>query len=88
MIRVTTALLVMTVASALGVVAARHETREQTTALDIAQRRAQALEIEWRQLQLEQSKLAASGRIKQEARGMGLREPQRGETLVIGQGFL
>ncbi len=84
MIRADAFLLSLVVISALGVVAAQHQSRQLFSELERQQARARALEVEWGQLQLEQSTLAAHVRIERLARDtLGLRMPQPGQMIVV-----
>lgn len=60
------------VATALGVVSAKHEARSLFIQLQGLNGERDALEIEWGQLKLEQSAWATHGRVEQTAR-IGLR---------------
>ena len=61
-------LLVANVATALAVVRSRHGNRTEFVELQQLEARRDALEVEWGQLQLEQSAWATHGRIEQVAR--------------------
>ena len=76
-------LLVANVVTALGVVRARHGNRTEFVGLQQLEARRDALEVEWGQLQLEQSAWATHGRIEQVARkelGMMI---ARGDKVVV-----
>jgi cell division protein FtsL len=84
MIRPDAFLVSIVVASALGVVAAQHQARKLFSELEREQTRAHQLEVEWGQLQLEQSTWAALARVEATAREtLGLREPVPGRILVV-----
>ncbi len=84
MIRADAFLLSIAVASALGVVASQHEARQIFSELEREQARAYELEVEWGQLQLEQSTWAALARVEVIARKrLGLQEPQPGRVVVV-----
>ena len=84
MIRLDALLVALAVASAPGVVAAQHHARKLFTALEREQTRAHGLEVEWGQLQLEQSTWAAHGRVEKLARErLGLRPPVAGQVVVL-----
>ena len=68
MIRLGAFILALVVASALGVVAAQHQARKLFAELEREQARARALEVEWGQLQLEQSVLASEAVVDYAAR--------------------
>lgn len=84
MIRVDAFLLMIVVASALGVVSSQHQSRKLFVALEREEARAKELEIEWGQLQLEQSTWASHARVERIARErLGLQEPRAGQIVVI-----
>jgi cell division protein FtsL len=84
MARLEALLLVLVIFSALGVVASQHRARSLHAAYEREQTRTQQLEVEWRQLQLEQSTWAALSRIESSARGsLEMRAPREGGVLVI-----
>lgn len=73
------------VASALGVVSAQHQSRKLHAEYEREQARAHQLEVEWGQLQLELSTVAALSRIEPIARErLGLSEPVAGRVIVVG----
>jgi len=61
-------LLVLVVLSALAVVYSKHQSRKLFVELTSLQKTRDAMEVEWGQLQLEQSTWATSGRIEKLAR--------------------
>jgi cell division protein FtsL len=61
-------LLAILIASALGIVTAQHKSRKLYIELQQQQENARQLDIEWGQLQLEQSTWAMHARIEQIAR--------------------
>lgn len=76
-------LLAANVLTALSVVRARHGNRTEFVELQQLEARRDALEVEWGQLQLEQSAWATHGRIEQVARkelGMVI---ARGDDVVV-----
>jgi cell division protein FtsL len=84
MIRIDAVLLSLVVGSALGVVASQHQARKLFAELEREQSRAYELEVEWGQLQLEQSTWAALARVERIARErVGLREPLPGRVVVV-----
>lgn len=84
MIRADAFLISIAVASALGVVASQHQARQIFSELEREQARARQLEVEWGQLQLEQSTWAALARVEMIARErLGLQEPQPGRIVVV-----
>ncbi len=87
MIRVDAFLVSIVVASALGVVAAQHQARKLHAEYERERVRAHQLEVEWGQLQLEQSTWAALSRVEAAARErLGLREPVAGSLIVVEDG--
>jgi len=84
MIRADAFLLSIAVASALGVVASQHQSRQLFSELEREQARARELEVEWGQLQLEQSTWAAHARVEAIAREqLGMRAPVPGKVIVM-----
>lgn len=61
-------LLVLVMLSALAVVYSKHQSRKLFVELNNLQRTRDAMDVEWGQLQLEQSAWATSGRIEKLAR--------------------
>ncbi|VAX11568.1 Cell division protein FtsL [hydrothermal vent metagenome] len=61
-------LLVLVVLSALAVVYSKHQSRKLFVELSSLQKTRDAMDVEWGQLQLEQSTWATSGRIEKLAR--------------------
>ena len=61
-------LLLLVVLSALAVVYSKHQSRKLFVELNSLQKSRDAMEVEWGQLQLEQSTWATSGRIEKLAR--------------------
>lgn len=68
MVRLTTLLILLSIACALGVVTSQHQSRKLVTAIEREQARTRALEVEWGQLQLEGSTWAAHARVEKIAR--------------------
>jgi cell division protein FtsL len=84
MLRLNSALAALIVASALGVVAAQHQSRKLVTEIEREQGRMRALEVEFGQLQLEQSTWAAHARIERIARErLAMRAPATGQILAV-----
>lgn len=84
MIRFDAMLVALAVASALGVVAAQHQSRKLYIELEREMARAHSLEVEWGQLQLEQSTWAAHARVEKLAREkLGMRPPVPGQMVVV-----
>jgi cell division protein FtsL len=77
-------LILANVASAIGVVYARHEHRQLFVVLKRLQRERDDLNIDFGRLQLEQATWAESNRIDQVARNrLGMVFPEAGETVVV-----
>lgn len=77
-------LLLANIASALGVVYARHRHRQSFTELTVLQKERDKLNIEFGRLQLEQATWAESNRIDQVARNrLGMKFPEGAEIVVI-----
>ena len=84
MLRLNLILLALIVASALGVVAAQHKSRKLVTEIEREQERMRALEVEFGQLQLEQSTQAAHTRVEKIARErLAMRAPAVGQVLAV-----
>jgi cell division protein FtsL len=84
MIRLDALLVALVVASALGVVAAQHQSRKLFSELEREQARAHGLEVEWGQLQLELSTWAAHARVERVAlEALGMRPPVSGQIIVV-----
>ncbi|MEL7297191.1 MAG: cell division protein FtsL [Pseudomonadota bacterium] len=71
-------------AVAIALVYTRHESRQLFVELQKLSKERDALQIEWRQLQLEQHAYAAHGRIEEKAIGpLSLVRPQTGDIFLI-----
>ncbi|GAB4179029.1 MAG: cell division protein FtsL [Rhodocyclaceae bacterium] len=82
--RLNGVLILLLLASALGVVASRHEARALTVSLEREQERMRSLEVEWGQLQLEQSTWAAHARVERIARErLRMHAPAPGQIVAI-----
>lgn len=78
------ALVVLNVATAIGVVYARHRHRTLFVELSKLERARDELNIEFGRLQLEQATVAESTRIDQIARErLGMKSPEAGDVVVI-----
>jgi cell division protein FtsL len=78
--------LIIDVASALGVVYARHESRGLSVQLGMLEAERDASVAEWSRLQLEQAWLADAGQIEAKARReLDMRSPEETRILVIGR---
>lgn len=84
MARLTLLLMLVAVASALSAVSANHQARKLFIDLEREQNRMRELDVEWGQLQLEQSTWAAHARIEKIARErLGMRPPAPGQVLTV-----
>jgi cell division protein FtsL len=82
--RLNLLLILVLVACALSVVSANHRARKVFTELEAGQKRMRDLDIEWGQLQLEQSTLAAHVRVAAVARDkLGMRPPAPGQIISV-----
>ena len=85
MTRLNILLALAAVACAMLTVNAAHRARTLYSELDQEQKRTRQLDIEWGQLQLELSTVAAHPRIEKIARErLGMRPPAAGEVLALG----
>ena len=74
----------MDVASALGVVYARHQSRQLAVQLGQLETERDNAVAEWSRLQLEQAWLADAGQIEAKARKeLGMRAPENTRIMVI-----
>ena len=77
-------LVLAVVLSALGVVYAKHQSRKLFIALQSLEAARDEMNIEWGQLQLEQSTWAAHARIEKLAREkLAMRPPLPGQVIAI-----
>ncbi len=76
--------LVADVASALGVVYARHQSRHLAVRLGVLEAERDQAVAEWSRLQLEQAYLADAGQIEAKARNeLDMRAPEATRILVV-----
>jgi cell division protein FtsL len=79
-----TLVVVLAVASALGVASSQHEARKLRSAFEHEQVRMQNLEVEWGRLQIEQSTLIAHRRVEDIARErLGMVLPDAKQVVVL-----
>jgi cell division protein FtsL len=84
MARLNLILILITLGCALSTVSANHRARKLFTELEAAQKRMRDLDVEWGQLQLEQSTLAAHVRIEKAAREkLGMKPPVPGQIISV-----
>lgn len=82
----TVFLMLLVLASLLGIVAARQSSRDLFIAMQNEQNKKIRLNTEWGQLELEQSTLAAHGRVEAIARDkLGMTMPAMNDVLVVRQ---
>ncbi len=83
MARLNILLTVVLVLTALAVVSAQHRARKLFSELEREQEKSRQFEIEWGQLQLEQSTWAAHGRVEKIARAkLGMSLPGADRSVV------
>jgi cell division protein FtsL len=75
-LRLNLILLCLVIALALGVVTSQHRARKYFIELQTEKDKAQQMEVEWGQLQLEQSTLALPARVEKMARQLQMQMPQ------------
>ncbi|MFA7280521.1 MAG: cell division protein FtsL [Sterolibacterium sp.] len=84
MLRLNLILLLLLVVSAIGTVSANHKARKMFIDLEREQARMRELEVEWGQLQLEQSTWANHARVEQIARSrLHMKSPGSGQVISI-----
>lgn len=84
MLRLNLLLVIVALASALGTVASNHRARKMYTEIEREQARMRDLEVEWGQLQLEQSTWAGHARVEQIARNkLHMKPPGPGQVITI-----
>ena len=77
-------LAMLVLASSLGVVYAKHETRKLFVELDGLKKERDEMNIEWGRLQLEQSTLSTHGRIERAAKKrLGMETPEYEQILIV-----
>ena len=83
MLRLNLILLAVVLISALADVSINHRARKLVTAYEREQERMRALEVEWGQLQLEQSTWATHARIEEIARQrLGMHTPRSNQIIT------
>lgn len=84
MARLNFVLVLVLLVCALSVVASNHRARKVFTELEAGQKRMRDLDVEWGQLQLEQSTLAAHVRVAAVAREkLGMKPPAPGQIIAV-----
>ena len=86
MARINLILLALLTACALGLVTSQHKARKLFAELEREQERAKQLDVEWGQLQLEQSTWAMHARVQKIARErLRMSVPDATRTQVVSQ---
>lgn len=84
MLRLNFILLLLALACALSTVSANHRARKLFVELDREQNRMRDLDVEWGQLQLEQSTWAGHARVEKIAREkLGMRAPAPAQVVSL-----
>jgi cell division protein FtsL len=84
MTRVNIVLLVVLIACSIGLVTAQHKSRKLFVELEKEQKLERDLNVEWGQLQLEQSTWATHSRIENIAtKSLGMRVPDAARTRTV-----
>jgi cell division protein FtsL len=84
MLRLNVVLLLIAVACAIGTVASNHRARKLVTEIEREQAHMRQLDVEWGQLQLEQSTWASHARIEGIARDrLHMKVPAANQVVVI-----
>jgi len=84
MLRLALVLLAALIACALALVTSQHQARKLYVELQKEQERAKQIEIEWDQLQLEQSTWATPARVEKLAtQALGMRVPPASHIQVV-----
>ncbi len=87
MTRLNLVLFLVAIACALALVTSQHQARKLYVELQKEQELAQQLEVEWGQLQLEQSTWAAHARVAKIAREkLGMKPPAPGQIVAVEGG--
>lgn len=84
MARLSLILMLIAVACALSAVSSNHRARKLFIELEREQNRMRELDVEWGQLQLEQSTWAAHARVEKIARDrLGMKTPAPGQIVSV-----
>ena len=84
MARINLLFMLIAVACALSVVSSNHVARKLFVELEREQNRMRELEVEWGQLQLEQSTWAAHARVEKIARErLAMKSPMPGQIIAV-----
>lgn len=83
-VRTIIAMIVLLMVSALGVVYTKHQSRKLFVQLQSLHKSRDAMDIEWGQLQLEQSTLTTHGRVEGSAGAkLGMVIPDAGQVVIL-----
>ncbi len=83
-VMVSLALVLVLIASAIGVVVSSHQNRQLFNGLSLLQQQRDGYQREWSQLLLEQSSLGAHGRIEQRAaEQLGMTVPGKQDIILV-----
>lgn len=86
MARINLFLILAVLLASLAVVSSNHRARKLVTELERQQERMRALEVEWGQLQLEQSTWASHARVEQIAREkLGMHPPRNHQIFTVAR---
>ncbi len=82
--KIVVILAMVVLASSLGVVYAKHQSRKLFVELDILKKERDEMNVEWGRLQLEQSTLATHGRIESTAKKrLQMVTPEYDKVLIV-----
>ena len=85
MVRLNSFFVAVVLISALAVVTTNHRARKLVIEYEREQERMRALEVEWGQLQLEQSTWATHARVEEIARQkLGMHAPRANQIISVG----
>ena len=77
-------LAIVVLASAIGVIYSKHESRKLFVELDLLKKERDQMNVEWGRLQLEQSTLATHGRIERIAKKrLNMVTPEYEQVLIV-----
>lgn len=77
-------LAIVVLASSLGVVYTKHQSRKLFVELDVLKKERDEMNVEWGRLQLEQSTLATHGRIERTAKKrLNMVTPEYEQVLIV-----
>lgn len=80
------ALVMLVMVSALGVIASKHQTRQLYQHLQVLRHKNDHLDTEWAQLQLEESTWASQGRVERIASSrLNMENPKKYSVIQVNQ---